>query len=109
MVSPPLFIGSSSCSWARPCRRRYGRKTFLHDPIFFRMLVTLLIVKGYEYTETDMNHFPDEACLDFVRRVMPQNRELLMQRHLDDGCEGCLRLCQLWSAVVSIIGRESEY
>ena len=32
-------------------------------------------------------HFTDEGCFDFVRRLLPQAQSVLMQRHLEDGCE----------------------
>lgn len=56
-----------------------------------------------------MKHFSDEFWLDFARRLLPPAQHGLMQRHLDQGCERCKRLCKMWEAVADVIGRESHY
>jgi hypothetical protein len=56
-----------------------------------------------------MKHFTDEAWLDFARRMLSASDMESMQVHLDQGCESCGRLCQIWQAVTTVIGRESQY
>jgi hypothetical protein len=56
-----------------------------------------------------MKHFPDEAWLDFARRVLPQEEISHMRAHLDSGCRRCSESHDLWTAVSAAAGREPDY
>jgi hypothetical protein len=56
-----------------------------------------------------MSHFSDEAWFDLVRRLLPPEETAVMTRHLDEGCEECKRLHDLWRKVEAIASRESLY
>jgi hypothetical protein len=56
-----------------------------------------------------MKHFAAEAWLNFVRHLAPPALATQMQRHLDDGCKRCLKLCETWREVADIALREDAY
>jgi hypothetical protein len=56
-----------------------------------------------------LNHFNDEAWVDFVRQTAPPPRREDIQRHLDEGCVPCARAHGVWTAVASLMSRESQY
>jgi hypothetical protein len=53
-------------------------------------------------------HFTDEECLDFVRRLLPQAQSEFMGQHLNDGCEKCNKLLSIWNAVAEVTARKAQ-
>jgi hypothetical protein len=56
-----------------------------------------------------MKHFTDEVWLDFARRLLPSPKMELLRKHLDEGCEACNKLSEIWRAVARIAAREANY
>src|SRR5262247_663463 len=56
-----------------------------------------------------MKHFTDEIWLDFARGLLPSPKMELLQRHLDEGCETCKGVCNIWKAVVQVVSREINH
>jgi hypothetical protein len=56
-----------------------------------------------------LNHFNDEAWVDFVRQPVPFPRRQDIQRHLDEGCVLCARAHGVWRAVANLMSRELQY
>lgn len=56
-----------------------------------------------------MNHFSIEDWADFDRHVAPDDLRETMQRHLDEGCESCANIVQMWSKVVAAGIREASF
>jgi len=56
-----------------------------------------------------LNHFNDEAWVDFVRQTVPPLRREDIQRHLDDGCVPCARAHGIWATVANFMRGESQY
>lgn len=56
-----------------------------------------------------MAHFSSEYWCDFVRSIAPPEQGLLMQRHLDDGCEECVKASEVWGNLQKITHREAAY
>ncbi len=59
--------------------------------------------------EEIMNHFPANDWIDLVRNVSPAARAELIQTHLREGCEECLRSSETWGLVLSLSERETNY
>jgi hypothetical protein len=53
-----------------------------------------------------MKHFASEAWADFARGTAAKEQELLMQRHLDDGCGKCAEQAGLWRKVYAAAQRQ---
>lgn len=55
------------------------------------------------------DHFREEDCVDFARRLSrPDDRERL-QRHLDSGCSRCASAVRLWERAVAVTHEEESY
>lgn len=55
-----------------------------------------------------LNHFSDEAWVDFVRQV-PTSARTNIQRHLDEGCAECVRSHGVWRAIAETMTRDQQY
>jgi hypothetical protein len=53
-------------------------------------------------------HLTDEECLDFVRRLLPQAQSEFVQHHLNDGCEACNALHNIWNVVAEVTARKAH-
>jgi len=58
------------------------------------------------YSGGDMKHFASEAWADFARGTAEKDQELLMQRHLDNGCGKCSEQAGLWRKVYAAAQRQ---
>ena len=56
-----------------------------------------------------MEHPPIQDWADFARGLASPKKGARMQRHVDDGCQKCMKEFQLWNTVLSRVGRESEH
>jgi hypothetical protein len=56
-----------------------------------------------------MSHFTSEGWCDFARGVAPAEQRALMQRHIEDGCDQCLKISEIWRMVSEITRREISY
>lgn len=56
-----------------------------------------------------MKHFSLAEWTDFARRVMTQEKEQVMQAHLDVGCKNCAKTIDMWNRVQDVLGREAAY
>jgi hypothetical protein len=54
---------------------------------------------------TAMKHFRDDAWLDYVRRVLPDEERRRMQAHLESGCARCAQRRAVWETVYRTGGR----
>jgi len=55
------------------------------------------------------SHFTDEGCFDLVRRLLPPAQSESMQQHLQDGCQRCNELYNIWKTIAEVTGREVFY
>lgn len=56
-----------------------------------------------------MKHFSSIEWVDFVRNVVPAERRLPMQQHLDQNCGTCLKMVEMWATMVEFARREPFY
>ena len=56
-----------------------------------------------------VKHFDDAAWSDFVRKVVPSEAALEMQRHVDAGCQQCQAVVATWTGVYSVANKEAAY
>lgn len=56
-----------------------------------------------------MGHFTDEAWFDLARKLLDKDEAQAMQRHLDDGCQECTGLAEIWNTVVRKSSLEGPY
>ncbi len=56
-----------------------------------------------------MTHFSSECWCDFTRGIAPPEQGLLMQRHLDEGCDQCSKASEMWGGFLEITRREAAY
>ena len=56
-----------------------------------------------------MEHFPDTAWVDFVRRLSGSENQAQLNTHLATGCKDCRQALALWNQVHTIALRESLY
>jgi len=56
-----------------------------------------------------MNHFSASQWLEFARHTLSSEQKALMQGHLDEGCDKCQRLSEMWKEVLEISRRDSNY
>jgi len=56
-----------------------------------------------------MVHPLSQDWADFARGVTSPKKSARMRKHLDDGCEKCMKELQLWSVVLGRVGRERGY
>ncbi len=55
-----------------------------------------------------MKHFDEASWADFARELVPAGERVLMQAHLDGGCERCTTTLQLCNRVLSLAIEEKE-
>jgi hypothetical protein len=56
-----------------------------------------------------MSHFSAAQWFEFAGHMLSSEQRVLMQRHLEEGCDECRNLSVLWSEVLDISRRESSY
>ncbi len=56
-----------------------------------------------------MSHFSAGQWFEFARDTALSEQKAVMQRHLEDGCQECRNLSGIWSEVLEINRRESDY
>ena len=56
-----------------------------------------------------MQHYSDEAWVDFARALLPRDERDQMRAHLESGCESCSRAYHLWTRVTDVARDESKY
>jgi len=56
-----------------------------------------------------MGHFSAAQWFEFARDTAPSEVKALMQRHLENGCDGCQKVSRMWSEVLEISHRELNY
>jgi len=56
-----------------------------------------------------MKHFADEEWVDFSRSVLPQEKQDLMQEHLNEGCGSCGQSLTFWSKVGNTAKQEDNF
>src|SRR2546425_2686168 len=56
-----------------------------------------------------MKHFSLGDWADFARQSASPDQEILMRRHLDDGCERCSKVLELWRSIWEIGKKEASY
>jgi hypothetical protein len=54
-----------------------------------------------------MKHFSEMDWADFVRGVAPPELAPKLQRHLDSGCEKCLKSIAMWRSILAIARDEA--
>jgi hypothetical protein len=56
-----------------------------------------------------MKHFTDEIWFDYARGVLPLAKAELARRHLDEGCDKCKRMYEIWTSLVQFVQRDTNY
>jgi hypothetical protein len=56
-----------------------------------------------------MVHFTAEQWFEFASDTEPTGQNLLMQQHLEQGCDSCRKLLAMWREVLEIGAREARY
>jgi hypothetical protein len=56
-----------------------------------------------------VNHFSITDWADFVRDVATREQTAQMQKHLDEGCNGCTETVQTWKSVKEYARQEVSY
>lgn len=56
-----------------------------------------------------MNHFSAEQWFEFACRMVSSPQRALMDEHLTEGCDRCRNLSVMWTGVIQINRRESNY
>lgn len=54
-----------------------------------------------------MKHFSEAEWASFIRKLMPANTRMAMQKHVDDGCKKCQATLEIWQNVLAIATNES--
>jgi hypothetical protein len=54
-----------------------------------------------------MKHFNEEDCVDYARGVAPPELTVALQRHLDSGCQKCLKSLVMWQTILEIAREEA--
>lgn len=57
----------------------------------------------------EMEHFTTEKWIDFVNQVVTANENLLMEKHLKQGCKRCAQTVSLWQRVRQSAVAEEKY
>jgi hypothetical protein len=56
-----------------------------------------------------LDHFTNEAWIDFVRQVAPPEQVARMQEHLDAECGECRQAHRTWQTARQVIGRAEQF
>ena len=56
-----------------------------------------------------MQHYSDEAWVDFARAMLPPDESDRMRAHLEAGCESCSKVHRLWTGVTDVARDESTH
>lgn len=56
-----------------------------------------------------MDHFSAEEWVEFSRRVLPSAEMDLIQVHLDDRCNECLKSSETWQVIMELLSQEARY
>ncbi|MGH9742119.1 MAG: hypothetical protein ACRD51_07175, partial [Candidatus Acidiferrum sp.] len=56
-----------------------------------------------------MKHFSTEEWVDFVKHLVPSDRQNAMQKHLAAGCKRCKETVSLWQKVNKSAAVEASY
>ena len=56
-----------------------------------------------------MEHFTTEKWIDFVNQVVGVGEKQFMEKHLKEGCRGCMETVSLWQRVRSSAAVEANY
>jgi hypothetical protein len=57
----------------------------------------------------EMEHFTTEKWIDFVNQVVAANQKLLMEKHLEQGCERCMDTVSVWQRIRQSAAAERNY
>jgi hypothetical protein len=56
-----------------------------------------------------MKHFPDEMWLGFLKGQLSPDQVSRMRAHLDSGCKKCSEVHRVWTTVIEVARRETDY
>jgi len=56
-----------------------------------------------------MNHFEEEAWVDYLRQLVSAPRAAVMQQHLQTGCAHCENLNRAWQEILDVFSRDGDY
>jgi hypothetical protein len=57
----------------------------------------------------EMEHFTTEKWIDFANQVVAANEKVLMEKHLEQGCQRCMETVSLWEKVRQSAAAEGNY
>jgi hypothetical protein len=56
-----------------------------------------------------MSHFSAAGWFDFARGTLPPEERAAMQHHLDQDCDRCFKVLNMWQTVLDTVRREPAY
>lgn len=56
-----------------------------------------------------MEHFTTEKWIDFVNQVVTEDKKVLMEKHLGQGCKRCMKTVSMWQKVRQSAAAEGSY